>query len=159
MTAIGPVPSELLLPSELTMKQAAAAAQALRGLVSAAVAEGSQSLKLRPVARSSDSSIELPVATVRVLVEALEHSAAGNASIVVPLHRELTTQEAADLLNVSRPYLVSLLEAGKIPYRKVGSRRRVMLEDLLTYKNEETRHSRKLLDELTTEAQEMGLGY
>jgi excisionase family DNA binding protein len=159
MPAIGPVPSELLLPSELTMKQAAAAAQALRSLVNTAVAEGSPFVTLRPVARPSGSPIKLPVATVRILVEALEHSAAGNASIVVPLHRELTTQEAADLLNVSRPYLVSLLEAGKIPYRKVGSRRRVMLEDLLTYKNKEATHSRKLLDELTTEAQEMGLGY
>ncbi|MCY3538259.1 MAG: helix-turn-helix domain-containing protein [Acidimicrobiia bacterium] len=74
-------------------------------------------------------------------------------------HRELTSQQAADLLNVSRPYLVRLLEEGAIPFRHVVNRRRIRLTDVLAYRHREELERRRILDELTAEAQNLGLEY
>ncbi len=85
--------------------------------------------------------------------------AKGNPVSVEPIRPELTTQQAADLLNVSRPYLVKLLEDRKIPYRRVGNRRRVLLADLLTYKLIDEAQRQPMAHELTAEAQRLGLDY
>lgn len=118
---------------------------------------------VRVVVRTNDGAggeeVVLPAKLVEVLRAVLEQLAQGNAVTVVPAHAELTTQQAADLLNVSRPYLVQLLEEGGIPYRKVGPRRRIRVSDLLSYMRREEARRRETLRELTREAQKLGLGY
>ena len=83
----------------------------------------------------------------------------GNAVTIVPYNAELTTQQAADFLNVSRPHLVGLLESNELSYRKVGSHRRILFKDLVEYQQRTRIERKKALDELATQAQELGLGY
>lgn len=103
--------------------------------------------------------ITLPAEAARLLLTMLEEMAEGHAVTVLPLRAELSTQEAAQLLNVSRPYLVALVEKGDIPFRKVGTHRRVRLGDLLEYKKRDDAARKQTLDALTAQAQELGLGY
>ena len=103
------------------------------------------------------SEIRLPHSILKVLMEVVHEMARGNAVRVMPIHAELTTQQAAELLNVSRPFLVSLLEQGEIKYRKVGTHRRIFLEDLLVYKDRRDRERLSALDELAKEDQRLGL--
>ncbi|MBN9355348.1 MAG: helix-turn-helix domain-containing protein [Herbaspirillum huttiense] len=104
-------------------------------------------------------AVELPTSALRLLVQILAELADGNAVNVVPVHAELTTQEAADLLNVSRPHFVKLLEDGLIPFHRAGKHRRVKFADLMRYKQERRRISTEALDELAQQAQELGMGY
>ena len=85
--------------------------------------------------------------------------ACGNGVSLLPLNAELTTQEAANLLNVSRPYLVGLLEKGEMPFRKVGNQRRVRLQEVIDYKGRSDVDRRTALDELAKLGQEIGVGY
>ena len=78
---------------------------------------------------------------------------------MVPVPAELTTQGAADILNVSRPYLIKLLDERKLPYRRVGNRRKVLLEHLLRYKQRDDEFRQGILDDLSREAQAIGLEY
>ena len=114
-------------------------------------------LALRAVEEEHGESIVLPIAVVALLKEILEAIAAGNGITIIPQHAELTTLEAADILNVSRPYLIKLLESGKIRFRKVGTHRRIMMEDLMAYKEKSDRQSRMAMDELVTLSEELGL--
>jgi excisionase family DNA binding protein len=94
----------------------------------------------------------VPKMALELLRDLLSEMAQGNAVTVVPRHSELTTQEAANLLNVSRPFLVALLESNEIPFRKIGTHRRVRHEDLLAYQREQSTRSQSALDELTKAA-------
>ena len=106
-----------------------------------------------------EETVAIPPSAFQLLVEILTQMAQGNAVTLIPVHAELTTQEAADLLNVSRPYLVGLLEAGEIPYRKVGPRRRIRYQDLNVYKEQLDTERMKDLEELAAQAQELNMGY
>ena len=86
-----------------------------------------------------------------MLVTALKEFAKGKQVSVVADEAEMTTQQAADLLLVSRPYLIGLLDAGKIPYRKVGTKRRILAADVLAYKAKDRVRRQKVLDELSAE--------
>lgn len=93
-----------------------------------------------------------------MLVELLAQMANGNAVTLVPVHERLTTQQAADLLNVSRPFLVKLVETGAIPYEMVGTHRRLRAEDVFAYRRLQERKSRGALAELSALDQELGFG-
>lgn len=101
----------------------------------------------------------LPGQVMQLLLDIVSEMAKGNAISLVPIHHELSTQEAANLLNVSRPHVVALLEKGELPFRKVGAHRRVLASDLLTYKQALLTKRNQALDELAAISQELGMGY
>lgn len=103
--------------------------------------------------------IDLPTSALRLLVDILSELADGNAVKIVPVYAELTTQEAADLLNVSRPHLVKLLETGALPYHKTGKHRRVRFDELIKYKSQREDASERAMSDLAKQAQELRLGY
>ncbi len=118
----------------------------------------SLTIHIRPD-EGAEIAITIPGAAFGLLLETLGQMANGNAVTIVPVHAELTTQQAADLLNVSRPHLVQLLESRTIPYRRVGTHRRVRFGDLMEYKRKDEADRRAIMDELAAEAQKHGLGY
>ncbi len=111
---------------------------------------------------SSSGAVEhlpLPRRALELLAEILRQTAAGRAVAVLPLHQELTTQEAADLINVSRPFLITLLERGELPFRKVGSHRRIPLAAVLAFKAKADEDREQALELLAAQSQELKLGY
>jgi excisionase family DNA binding protein len=115
-------------------------------------------LKLQ-IAGKRGEAITLPASAVRLLVGLLSEMAAGNAVTLLPVHAEMTTQQAAEALGVSRPFLVKLLDEGAIPSRKVGTHRRVLFSDLLSYRRKTDQQRLKALEELAAQAQELNMGY
>ncbi len=101
----------------------------------------------------------LPGHVLQLLLDVLSEVSQGNAVSLIPHHQEVSTQEAAGLLNVSRPFLVGLLEKGDMPFRKVGSHRRVLLTDVLAYKEKTEKQRNQALDELASLSQDEGMGY
>jgi excisionase family DNA binding protein len=101
--------------------------------------------------------LDLPAMVVRLLVHLLTELADGNAVTIMPIHAELTTQQAADLLGVSRPFIVKQMEGGAIAFRKVGSHRRIAFGALKEYKDRMHRARVETLKELAKHQQEMGL--
>jgi excisionase family DNA binding protein len=103
-------------------------------------------------------TVALPESVFYVLARVAEVLARGDSITLVPVGREITTQQAADLLNVSRQYLVRLLDEGRISFRKVGKHRRMRIEDVLTFKETRDKDRRAGLRELSRLTQELG-GY
>jgi excisionase family DNA binding protein len=103
--------------------------------------------------------VTLPEAMVPLLIGMLSDLAMGKAIMVLPVDAELTTQQAADFLNVSRPFLIKQLDSNVIDHRKVGTHRRVLLKDVIEYKQSIDSARAKDLDELTKQAQELGMEY
>ena len=116
-------------------------------------------LSLRVIDADQEEAIELPAGAVAMLMDILEAMAAGQGITIVPENAELTTVQAAELLNVSRPFLIKLLEEGKIPFRKVGRHRRIRMEDVMRYKQAIDREREEVLDQLARDAQEQNMGY
>ena len=106
-----------------------------------------------------EETISIPASAFRLLNDILTQMAQGNAVTLIPIHAELTTQEAADILNVSRPFLIDQLEKNVIPYHKVGTHRRIRFKDLMNYKAQMDSNRLKVLEELTAQAQELDMGY
>jgi excisionase family DNA binding protein len=109
------------------------------------------------VSDDPQETLVVPRGAVELLARVLAHMAAGQGVSVVPAHAELTTQQAAELLNVSRPFLIGLLEAGHIEYRRVGKHRRIKALSLMAYMARDDQERREAAEELTRLNQEMGL--
>lgn len=110
--------------------------------------------------RSPDGhQLEIPTSIYKVLVAAVAAMAQGNAVSIVPVHHELTTQQAAEILGVSRPHLVKLVDADEIPHHKTGSHRRIYFEDLMRYRDLRDGRRAEALRELTRKSAEYGLEY
>jgi excisionase family DNA binding protein len=144
------------LPSTASAEEARNALRALtRG-----VQEGHQArVRLQAEGAPGEVTATLPREAFDILLEVLGQMANGNAVTIVPVHAELTTHQAAEILNVSRPYLIGLLEAGKIPHRMVGTHRRIRFTDLMAYKQQDDARRDEAVAELTRQAQDLDLGY
>lgn len=102
-------------------------------------------------------AIDLPEGIHDLLVTIVENLKAGNGVTVIPMHAELTTVEAAELLNVSRPYLIKQLEAGALPFHMVGTHRRLRLADVLSYRDRADAEAEAALAAMSAEAEELDL--
>ena len=123
----------------------------------ASVANGDDAPKYFIYDSQNEEPIELPAGAAVILRDLLANMSRGHGITMFPRLAELTTVEAAGILNVSRPYVIKLLDEGKLPHRMVGSHRRIPLEDVLTYKAESDRRMDEVMDELVALSQELGL--
>lgn len=148
--------SELLepvAPSEMDVKLARLSSRQLSRLIGRA-------LKIGPRDQNgATETIEIPAGAVPIIQHVLACMAQGMAVSLVPVHTQLTTQQAATLLGVSRPFVIKLLDEKAIPYTKVNRHRRIVLQDLLDYKHKMQAARRQTLAELAEESQKLGIGY
>lgn len=152
-----PTEAEIILPTDQDARMARETSEQLAPFVSR---DGRAHLYVRA---DSDQEAELllPLPALRLLLDVLQEMGKGNGVTITPIQKEMTTQQAADFLMVSRPYLIEeLLKKGQIPYRKVGNRRRIRYDDLLRYKAEEEQEiarREKVMQELMAETECLGL--
>ncbi|CBL47323.1 Excisionase/Xis, DNA-binding protein [gamma proteobacterium HdN1] len=147
-------PNKLQLPTDLDIEQAKVSSRTLSKYAKVDHVQ----LSLRTPNGESDEVI-LPGIVVQMLLGVLSEVSKGNAVSIIPRHQEVSTQEAANILNVSRPFFVGLLESGEIPFRKVGAHRRVLLLDVLEYQNCNAQRRHNVLDELAELSQAEDMGY
>ena len=136
------------IPSERDAALAERAGRALEPLV-----EGTWPVS----ARFGNETVDIPAPALRLLREILDRMAHGKGVALAPLHAELTTRQAAELLHMLRTHLVQLLDAGRIPCRKAGSHRRVRADDILAWRRETEPRRREALDGLTARDRKLGL--
>jgi excisionase family DNA binding protein len=141
-----------LIPSEEDIKLAKETKEILAPRVSPTAP-----LDLRAINPLKEPSIKIPAHAAHLLVQILDQMSRGNAVRLIPVHAEITTQEAADLLNVSRPTLIRLLDEGKIEFHKVGTHRRVPFKSALAYKRHIDAERHAALAELAAYDQELGI--
>lgn len=144
---------DALIPEVGDIKLAAESSE----LLSANIKDGSP---VQLILKEDPSKVlTLPSSAVHFLLEMLEQISKGKSLAVFPLEAKLTTQQAADMLSVSRPFLVKELEKGRLPFYKVGAHRRILLKDLLDYKNKMLNSRETALEELAKISQDLNLGY
>jgi excisionase family DNA binding protein len=148
--------SQLPKPSRLLSNSDAVLAKETSRALASRLRDGDP-MRLRIVDGPSRETVKLHAAAVRLLVRILDEMARGNAVTLIPVHAELTSQEAADMLSISRPSLIQLLNEGKIDYRRVGTHRRVRLDALMKYKRQADAARRAALAELAAYDQELGI--
>jgi excisionase family DNA binding protein len=142
-----------------TPKDAEQAQQAIRALARLPRRRSTRTIRVQPEGSREPVTVTVPTEAFDLFVDVLTQMANGNAVSIVPVHAELTTQQAAEMLNVSRPFLVALLDEGKIPFRLVGTHRRLRAGDVVAYKERDAAYRRSVADELTAEAEKHGMGY
>lgn len=146
----------LRLPDKQESAAAVESLLKMKGLLSS----GAEIQRLTLISESGDKeTLQVPALALRLFGEILSEIAVGHAVRVVAIHAELSTQKAADLLNISRPTLVKLLDEGVMPHTKAGSHRRVKLTDLLAYKEQRDAANRTAIDEIAAQAQKLRMGY
>ena len=142
-----------------TAADALLALESSRRLTKFLAAKPKKSIRVRIEPENEPAeSISIPVSAFRLLNSILTEMAKGNAVTLIPVHAELTTQQAAKILNVSRPFLIEQLEKGVIPYRKIGTHRRVMFKDLMKSKQTLDPNRLNRLEDLSAITQELGSG-
>lgn len=109
--------------------------------------------------QESEEVVAIPLKALQLLNSIINNMAQGRSIALMPTDAEISTQQAAEILNVSRPHIIKLLEKGEIPHKKVGSHRRILLQDILKYESGFKSARRKRLDYLAKEAQQLHLGY
>jgi len=144
---------------EIIVEKPNAQERKLAKLVFEAFQDARKLAKAKIVFNQGNKGTELPERAVLLLKEILLYMSEGRAIALVPSGSEISTQQAAAILGVSRPHFVKLLEQGQIPFRKVGTHRRVLLEDLKKYEQELKRERSKKMAFLTKQAQDLQLGY
>lgn len=137
-------------PSVVEQEQARQALNALRD-----VKPGTDTFDV--TVDETSKSIHLPSSALELIKDVLANMAAGQGVTVVPAHAELTTQQAAELLNVSRPHVIKLLDQGLIRYRMVGRHRRIPASSLLEYRRTQQHDARRAADELAALSEDLGL--
>ncbi len=147
--------NEPIMPEPRDIELAAQSSEKLASLLSKRKKDFLITIKID----DKEAPITFPFSAIQLLQKILTQMAQGNAITLIPIHANLTTQQAADLLNVSRPFLVKLLEKGKIPFEKIGTHRRIRAKDLLEYKAKLEEEKKQALDELIKQAQELDMGY
>lgn len=139
------------MPSE---QEAQLAADSGRILASC-IGQGDQA-KLR--LSNVPQEINIPIKAIHMLADILNQMAQGNAISIIPIHAELTTQQAADFLNISRPYLINqILDTGKLAFHKAGNRRKIYFKDLMEYQAQQKAENKKTMEQLAQLSQDMGL--
>jgi excisionase family DNA binding protein len=145
--------AELALSRRLpTADETEKALQALTALGRATTKKGTVRLK---ATGNGELTVELPPAVGQIVMELLMHISRGEAVTFVPFGAELTTQQAADMLNVSRPFLIKLLQGGQLPFRMVGSHRRISASDLMAYRRQREEKQKEALKELARLGQQI----
>ena len=146
--------TDTLMPSQ---QDAHLAKETVRKLAARFQGDKYVEIRLFNSAEQPAETLQLPASAVRLLIDILDQMAQGNAVTLMPVKTELTTVQAAEVLNVSRPHLIKLLEEGKIPYHRVGTHRRIRAEEVLAFKREKMANRRQTLDELAALDQQLGI--
>jgi len=129
----------------------------IKGFSTRLPSDRSKGVKIR--LEESGEQVTIPDKAFLILVDVLSNMSEGKSITILPSETEISTQQAADMLNMSRPHLVKLLESGKIPYKKVGNHRRLLLNDLIEFKEKLRQNRENQLIFLAKQAQEFNLGY